>query len=100
MGGGVSLLFYLMSGSGLGFRPTACGAFPLSSLKRNSITFFLVYRSLMVLIIAIIININMIDIVTVNVGITGIIIMKTCLFLLLLFSLMLLMMCFFLVALK
>lgn len=54
----------------------------------------------MVLIIAIIININMIDIVTVNVGITGIIIMKTCLFLLLLFSLMLLMMFFFLVALK
>lgn len=40
---------------------------------------FLVYRILMILIIAIIINI-MIAIVTVNVVITGIIIMKTCLF--------------------
>lgn len=49
----------------------------------------LVCRILMVLIIAII-NIIMIAIVTVNVVITGIIIMKTC-FLLLMFSLMLLM---------
>lgn len=31
--------FYLMSGSGLGFRHAACGALSLSSLERNSIAF-------------------------------------------------------------
>lgn len=78
--------FYLMSGSGLGCRHTACGALPLSFLERNSIAFFLVHKILMILIIAII----MIAIVTVNVVITGIIIMNTCF--LLLFSLMLILM--------
>lgn len=53
---------------------------------------FLVHRILMIRIIAIIINIIMIAIVTVNVVITGIIKMKTCFFLLLLLSLMLLLM--------
>lgn len=60
----------------------------LSFPRRGTPLLFLVYRILMILIIAIIINIIMI--VTVNVVITGIIMMKTCFFLLLLFSLMLL----------
>lgn len=65
----------------------------LSLPWRGTPLLFLVYRILMILIIAIVINIIMIAIVTVNVVITGIIIMKTCLFfLLLLFSLMLLLM--------
>lgn len=38
-GGDIFIVFYLMSGSGLGFRHTACGALPLSSLERNSIAF-------------------------------------------------------------
>lgn len=52
----------------------------LSLSWRGTPLLFLVYRILMILIIAIIINIIMIAIVTVNVVITGIIIMKTCLF--------------------
>lgn len=52
----------------------------LSLTQRGTPLLFLVYRILMILIIAIIINIIMIAIVTVNVVITGIIIMKTCLF--------------------
>lgn len=52
----------------------------LSLPRRGTPLLFLVYRILMILIIAIIINIIMIAIVTVNVVITGIIIMKTCLF--------------------
>lgn len=68
-----------MSGSGLGFKHTACGALPLFAWRGTPLL-FLVYRILMILIIAIIINIIMIAIVTVNVVITGIIIMKTCLF--------------------
>lgn len=52
----------------------------LSVPWRGTPLLFLVYRILMILIIAIIINIIMIAIVTVNVVITGIIIMKTCLF--------------------
>lgn len=35
----IFIVFYLMSGSGLGFRLTACGALPLSFLERNSIAF-------------------------------------------------------------
>lgn len=62
----------------------------LSLPWRGTPLLFLVYRILMILIIAII-NIIMIAMVTVNVVITGIIIMKT-FFLLLLFSLMLLLM--------
>lgn len=83
--------FYLMSGSSLvlGKRCLWCSSslFPGEELHLFSFFFFflLVYRILMILIIAIIINIIMIAIVTVNVVITGII-MKTCLFLLLLFS--------------
>lgn len=78
-GGGHFYCFYLMSGSGLGFKHTACGALPLFAWRGTPLL-FLVYRILMILIIAIIINIIMIAIVTVNVVITGIIIMKTCLF--------------------
>lgn len=52
----------------------------LSLPWRGTPLLFLVYRSLMILIIAIIINIIMIAMVTVNVVITGIIIMKTCFF--------------------
>lgn len=52
----------------------------LSLPWRGTSLLFLVHRILMILIIAIIINIIMIAIVTVNVVITGIIIMKTCLF--------------------
>lgn len=61
----------------------------LSCFRRGTPLLFLVYKILMILIIAII----MIAIVTVNYVITGIIIMNTCFFLLLLlFSLMLLLM--------
>lgn len=35
----IFIVFYLMSGSGLGFRLTACGALPLSFLERNPIAF-------------------------------------------------------------
>lgn len=52
----------------------------LSLPWRGTPLLFLVHRILMILIIAIIINIIMIAIVTVNVVITGIMIMKTCLF--------------------
>lgn len=52
----------------------------LSAPWRGTPLLSLVYRILMILIIAIIINIIMIAIVIVNVVITGIIIMKTCLF--------------------